>query len=61
MTGIVKTKIEYSWDRKELFEKAKQQLLSEGWIVINETLPAIIEHVKSTDTFVCWFQREFKF
>lgn len=60
MIGKAQFKIEYSWNRKELFQKAKQQLLSEGWVVINETLPCIIENVKPTDTFVCWFQREFK-
>lgn len=31
MIGKASFKIEYTWDRRELFEVAKKELLSEGW------------------------------
>jgi len=58
MIGKAKFKIDYTWNRKELFETAKKELLSEGWKIAGQTLPAILEHVKPTDIFSCWFERE---
>lgn len=55
-----KFKIEYTWNRRELFEKAKNELVSEGWEVTNRTEPAYPERTKDDEIFVCWFERTWK-
>ena len=53
-------KIDYTWDRRELFEKVKAQLISEGWEVGTSTRPAFPERAEDHDIFSCWFERTWK-
>lgn len=49
--------IKYTWDRRELFERAKAELLSEGWTLGCRNAPACPEETKDTEIFYCWFDR----
>jgi hypothetical protein len=53
-------KIDYTWDRRELFEKAKAELISEGWEVCGETRPAFPERAADNELYCCWFERRWK-
>lgn len=53
-------KIEYTWNRRELFERAKAELVSEGWTVGHRNAPACPEETKDTEIFFCWFDRIWK-
>jgi hypothetical protein len=53
-------KIDYTWDRRELFEKVKAQLISEGWELGSRNAPAFPEQTKDTEIFFCWFERTWK-
>jgi hypothetical protein len=55
-----KFKIDYTWDRRELFEKVKAQLISEGWEVCDEFLPAYPEHTPDYHIFYCCFEKNWK-
>jgi len=52
--------IKYSWDRRELFERAKAELLNEGWTLGNRNAPTCPEETKDTEIFFCWFERTWK-
>lgn len=53
-------KIDYTWNRRELFEIAKAQLVSEGWTVGHRNEPAYPERTADNEIFFCWFERTWK-